>query len=70
MGLFSFIKEAGEKLFGHKEETAEISIEERNRLNQAAAQAIYDRITLMETEIRAWGDERDLDPARQKENKP
>ena len=44
MGLFSFIKEAGEKLFGHKEETAEISIEERNRLNQAAAQAIYDRI--------------------------
>jgi hypothetical protein len=30
------------------------------------AQAIYDRITLMETEIRSWGDERDLDPARQK----
>ncbi len=44
MGLFSFIKEAGEKLFGHKEETAETSIEEKNRLNQAAAQAIYDRI--------------------------
>jgi nucleoid-associated protein YgaU len=44
MGLFSFIKEAGEKLFGHKEETAEISVEEKNRLNQAAAQAIYDRI--------------------------
>ncbi len=44
MGLFSFIKEAGEKLFGHKEEAAEVSIEEKNRLNQAAAQAIYDRI--------------------------
>ena len=44
MGLFSFIKEAGEKLFGHKEETAEISVEEKNRLNQAAAQAIFDRI--------------------------
>ena len=44
MGLFSFIKEAGEKLFGHKEEAVEVSIEEKNRLNQAAAQAIYDRI--------------------------
>ena len=44
MGLFSFIKEAGEKLFGHEEETAEISVEEKNRLNQAAAQAIFDRI--------------------------
>ena len=44
MGLFSFIKEAGEKLFGHKEETAEISVEEKSRLNQAAAQAIFDRI--------------------------
>ena len=44
MGLFSFIKEAGEKLFGHKEEAAEVSVEEKNRLNQAAAQAIFDRI--------------------------
>lgn len=44
MGLFSFIKEAGEKLFGHKAEAAEMSIEEKNRLNQVAAQAIFDRI--------------------------
>jgi len=44
MGLFSFIKEAGEKLFGHKEETLDIPVEEKNRLNQVAAQAIFDHI--------------------------
>ena len=44
MGLFSFIKEAGEKLFGHKEETPDIPVEEKNRLNQVAAQAIFDHI--------------------------
>ena len=44
MGLFAFIKEAGEKLFGHKDETAGISVEEQSRLNQEAAQAIFDRI--------------------------
>lgn len=44
MGLFSFIREAGEKLFGHKEETPEMSIEEKNRHNQEAAQAIFDHI--------------------------
>ena len=44
MGLFSFIKEAGEKLFGHKEVEQEISPEEKTRLNQIAAQAIFDRI--------------------------
>lgn len=44
MGLFSFIKEAGEKLFGHKAEAAEMSPEEKSRHNQEAAQAIYDHI--------------------------
>lgn len=44
MGLFSFIKEAGEKLFGHKPETAEMSPEEKTQHNQAAAQSIYDHI--------------------------
>ena len=44
MGLFSFIKETGEKLFGHKEETLDIPVEEKNRLNQVAAQAIFDHI--------------------------
>ena len=41
MGLFAFIKEAGEKLFGHKDD---VSPEEQTRLNQAAAQAIFDHI--------------------------
>ncbi|MBL8420226.1 MAG: peptidoglycan-binding protein LysM [Dechloromonas sp.] len=41
MGLFGFIKEAGEKLFGHKDD---VSPEEQTRLNQAAAQAIFDHI--------------------------
>lgn len=44
MGLFSFIKEAGEKLFGHDAAAAEVSPEEKTRLNQIAAQAIYDHI--------------------------
>jgi nucleoid-associated protein YgaU len=45
MGLFSFIKEAGEKLFGRGEvEAAELSAEEKTRRNQAAAQAIFDYI--------------------------
>jgi nucleoid-associated protein YgaU len=44
MGLFSFIKEAGEKLFGHKEAEQAVSPEEKTRLNQAAAQAIFDHI--------------------------
>ncbi len=44
MGLFSFIKEAGEKLFGHEAAAAEVSPEEKTRLNQIAAQAIYDHI--------------------------
>lgn len=45
MGFFSFIKEAGEKLFGHGQAAAqELSPEERTRLNQAAAQAIFDHI--------------------------
>ncbi|HQU78363.1 MAG TPA: peptidoglycan-binding protein LysM [Azonexus sp.] len=44
MGLFSFIKEAGEKLFGHKDDAPEVSPEEKTRLNQVAAQAIFDRI--------------------------
>ena len=44
MGLFSFIKEAGEKLFGQKEVEQEVSPEEKTRLNQAAAQAIFDHI--------------------------
>ena len=39
MGLFTFIKEAGEKLFGHKEAEQAVSPEEKTRLNQAAAQA-------------------------------
>ena len=41
MGLFGFIKEAGEKLFGHKDD---VSPEEQTRLNQAAAQAIFEHI--------------------------
>ena len=41
MGLFAFIKEAGEKLFGHKDD---VSPEEQTRLNQAAAQAIFEHI--------------------------
>ena len=44
MGLFTFIKEAGEKLFGHKEAEQAASPEEKTRLNQAAAQAIFDHI--------------------------
>ena len=44
MGLFSFIKEAGEKLFGHKAEASEMSPEEKTRHNQVAAQAIYDHV--------------------------
>lgn len=44
MGLFSFIKDAGEKLFGHKEEAQDVSPEEKTRLNQAAAQAILNHI--------------------------
>ena len=44
MGLFNFIKEAGEKLFGHKEVAEAVSPEEKTRLNQVAAQAIYDHI--------------------------
>ncbi|QLQ23861.1 MAG: peptidoglycan-binding protein LysM [Dechloromonas sp.] len=44
MGLFTFIKEAGEKLFGHKEAEQAVSPEEKTRLNQAAAQAIFDHI--------------------------
>lgn len=44
MGLFSFIKEAGEKLFGHPVEAAAMSPEEKTRHNQTAAQAIYDHI--------------------------
>jgi len=44
MGLFGFIKEAGEKLFGHKEVEQAASPEEKTRLNQVAAQAIFDRI--------------------------
>lgn len=43
MGLFSFIKDAGEKLFGHKDTSA--SAEEITQHNQAAAQAIYDHIS-------------------------
>jgi len=41
MGLFGFIKEAGEKLFGHKDD---VSPEEQTRLNQDAAQAIFEHI--------------------------
>ena len=44
MGLFTFIKEAGEKLFGHKEAEQADSPEEKTRLNQAAAQAIFEHI--------------------------
>ncbi len=44
MGLITFIKEAGEKLFGHKEAEQAASPEEKTRLNQAAAQAIFDHI--------------------------
>ena len=44
MGLLTFIKEAGEKLFGHKEAEQADSPEEKTRLNQAAAQAIFDHI--------------------------
>jgi nucleoid-associated protein YgaU len=44
MGLFTFIKEAGEKLFGHKEAEQAASPEEKTRLNQAAAQAIFEHI--------------------------
>ncbi len=47
MGLFSFIKEAGEKLFGNKEEAPEMSPEEKTQRNQVAAQAIYDRIVAL-----------------------
>ena len=42
--MFTFIKEAGEKLFGHKEAEQAASPEEKTRLNQAAAQAIFDHI--------------------------
>ena len=42
MGLFSFMKDAGEKLFGKKDENA--SAEETSQHNQAAAQAIFDHI--------------------------
>lgn len=42
MGLFSFIKDAGEKLFGKKEASG--SPEEIAQHNQAAAQAIFDHI--------------------------
>ncbi len=44
MGLFSFIKEAGEKLFGKKQETPEMTIEDKNALNQERAQAIFDYV--------------------------
>ena len=44
MGLLTFIKEAGEKLVGHKEAEQADSPEEKTRLNQAAAQAIFDHI--------------------------
>jgi len=44
MGLFSFIREAGEKLFGKKQETPEMSIEDKNALNQERAQAIFDYV--------------------------
>lgn len=44
MGLFSFIREAGEKLFGKKQETPDMSIEDRNALNQERAQAIFDYV--------------------------
>lgn len=48
MGLFSFIKEAGEKLFGRGEAAAqEMSPEDRTRHNQAAAQAIFDHINTL-----------------------
>ena len=44
MGLLTFIKEAGEKLFGHKEAEQADSPEEKTRLNQAAAQGIFEHI--------------------------
>ena len=44
MGLFSFIREAGEKLFGKKQETPDMSIEDKNALNQERAQAIFDYV--------------------------
>jgi nucleoid-associated protein YgaU len=42
MGLFSFIKEAGEKLFGHKAEA--LTPEALTQADQVAAQAIFDHI--------------------------
>jgi nucleoid-associated protein YgaU len=45
MGLFNFMKEAGEKLFGRGEAAAaSASPEEQKRVNQAAAEAIFNHI--------------------------